>query len=206
MGEMKEKKKGIITIGDLPPTLFSSWVHSKKSKRSGVTVVYRNADLPGEKKRQRIKFVGEKKFDYSLTYRWIDSTDVVQQRQGEGADNKKYKSKRLLGFLSPVSARADNGTKGGPSASQHLSAGSSSCISKGYILQEEMEKSKNFIIQSLFFSLFFFIPSRLLSPSRCIFFLRERVEQKKTDDTGWRSWWDVLSRMFFFLLLLLSLS
>ena len=57
---MKEKKKGIITIGDLPPTLFSSWVHSKKSKRSGVTVVYRNADLPGEKKRQRIKFVGEK--------------------------------------------------------------------------------------------------------------------------------------------------
>ena len=59
---------------------------------------------------------------------------------------------------------------------------------------------------TFFFHCFFFIPSRLLSPSRCIFFLRERVEQKKTDDTGWRSWWDVLSRMFFFLLLLLSLS
>ena len=75
---------------------------------------------------------------------------------GRRGRQQKQKSTRLLGVLSPVSARADNGTKGGPSASQHLSAGSSSCISKGYILQEEMEKSKNFIIQSLFFSLFFF--------------------------------------------------
>ena len=71
---MKEKKKGIITIGDLPPTLFSSWVHSKKSKRSGVTVVYRNADLPGEKKRQRIKFVGEKKIRLFLNVQ-VDRLD-----------------------------------------------------------------------------------------------------------------------------------
>ena len=202
---MKEKKKGIITIGDLPPTLFSSWVHSKKSKRSGVTVVYRNADLPGEKKRQRIKFVGEKKFDYSLTYRWIDSTDVVQQRQGEGADNKKIEIQKTFGVsLTCVGSRWQWNKRG--------AIGESTLVGRFFLLHfkglhttggdGKEQKLHNPI--TFFFIVFFYTVASSFTFSMYFFFART----SGTKEDGWYRLEKLVGCSFsnVFLLLLLSLS
>ena len=149
----------------------------------------------------------KKKFDYSLTCRWIDSTDVVQQRQGEGADNKKIEIQKTFGVsLTCVGSRWQWNKRG--------AIGESTLVGRFFLLHfkglhttggdGKEQKLHNPI--TFFFIVFFLYRRVFFHLLDVFFFLRERVEQKKTDDTGWRSWWDVLSRMFFFLLLLLSLS
>lgn len=197
------------SIGDTPRLLLLG--SFQKSKWSGVCIASprlykcRFRPLFAQDARGLGEKINSMAFDYSIGAGG-STTDVVQQQHRQGEGGKKYyvhlKNFRGSSHLC-VSARADNGTKGGPSASQHLSAQTfffpSQLLLKAKRWKRAIAKKKKLhIIQSLFL-IGFFVGSIASSFTfaRCVFFLRGRVEQKKTDDTGWsKSWWDVLTRFF----------